>query len=52
MNQEEDKILDLCAIGECYYGARSCDKKVYKKTINKTIKWPATGYNILEIIGN
>lgn len=49
--EEENRILKLCAKGECYYGARSCPLYVYKKTINKTIKWPATGKDVLEIIG-
>lgn len=49
--QEEEAILNVCATGDCYYGAGCLPKNVYITYFRNRINWPATGRDILKIVG-
>ncbi|KAI9304550.1 hypothetical protein BJ944DRAFT_231190 [Cunninghamella echinulata] len=48
--KEEEDILTFVATGECYYGAASKNKKVFRKEIAFNVSWPATAKDILRIL--
>ncbi|CAO3634814.1 unnamed protein product [Cunninghamella blakesleeana] len=49
---KEQEILNYCAKGDCYYGAASCAKKVYRKEIPSSSynRWPPTAKDILTLL--
>ncbi|CAO3610653.1 unnamed protein product [Cunninghamella echinulata] len=48
--EEEEDILTYVATGECYYGAASKNKEVFRKDITFNVSWPAMAKDILRIL--